>query len=88
MCGLDKCIKLLPSNKVISRVSYPHGLLFRPNNSRYFFLSLTINKRVKGLEICNFYMFATYQVTCFWLQQSKQRLGFFESHLFILLDIK
>jgi len=28
----------LPSNKVISRVWYPHGLSFRPNNSRYLFL--------------------------------------------------
>ncbi|KEH40720.1 hypothetical protein MTR_1g033780 [Medicago truncatula] len=28
----------LPSNKVISRISYPHGLSFRPNNSRYLFL--------------------------------------------------
>jgi len=27
----------LPSNKVISRVSYPQGLSFRPNNSRYLF---------------------------------------------------
>jgi hypothetical protein len=26
------------SNKVISRVSYPHGLSFRPNNSCYLFL--------------------------------------------------
>ena len=28
----------LPSNKVISKVSYPHGLSFRPNNYRYLFL--------------------------------------------------
>jgi len=28
----------LPSNKMISKVSYPHGLSFRPNNSRYLFL--------------------------------------------------
>ena len=28
----------LPSNKVISRVSYPHGLSFPQNNSRYLFL--------------------------------------------------
>jgi len=26
------------SNKVISRVSYPQGLSFRPNNSCYLFL--------------------------------------------------
>jgi hypothetical protein len=26
--------------------------------------------------------------TCFWLQKSKQQLGFFQSPLFILLDIK
>ena len=30
--------KRLPSNKVISRVSYPHGLSFLPNNSYHLFL--------------------------------------------------
>jgi hypothetical protein len=54
----------LPSNKVISRVSYPHGLLFRPNNLP-FLISKIINKRDKGLEISNFYLFATQQVTFF-----------------------
>jgi len=38
MCGLGKCIKSLPSNKVISKVSYPQGFPFRPNNSRYLCL--------------------------------------------------
>jgi len=28
----------LPSNRVISRVLYPHGLPFRENNPRYLFL--------------------------------------------------
>jgi len=27
---------------------------------------------------CNFYLFATEQVTCFWMQKSKQWLGFFD----------
>jgi len=71
MCGLGKCIKLLQSNKVISRVAYPHGLLFRPKKLCYLFLGDDQNKRVEGLEICNFYLFAIEQVTCFWLQESK-----------------
>jgi len=40
--------------------------------------SHTPNKQTKYLE----------QVYLFWLQKSKQRLGFIESLLFILLDIK
>jgi len=28
----------LPSHKVLSRVSYPQRLSFRPSNSRYLFL--------------------------------------------------
>jgi len=35
MCRLGKCTKLLPRNKVISRVSYPKELSFRPNNLHY-----------------------------------------------------
>ena len=49
---------------MISRVSYSHGLSFHPNNSRYLFGKKIINKRVEGLEIFNFYLFATEQVTC------------------------
>jgi len=53
------------STKVISKVSYPHGLSFRPY-SLLIFVSLMILKLG-----CNFYLFATEQVYMFWLQKSK-----------------
>jgi len=37
MVGLASGPNCLPSNKVISRVSYPHGLSFLINNLRYLF---------------------------------------------------
>jgi len=45
----------LLSNKVISIVSYPHGLSFRPNNPRYFFFCKfdSINDRLQFLYVCN-----------------------------------
>ena len=44
----------LPSNKVISRVSYPHGLSFLPNNSRYLFFCKFDDIKDKGLESLQF----------------------------------
>lgn len=50
----------LRSNKVISKVSYPQGLPFRPNKSRYLFL------QVDGIKVrLQFYRFATEQVYLF-----------------------
>ncbi|KEH41935.1 hypothetical protein MTR_1g057770 [Medicago truncatula] len=40
----------LPSNKVISKVSYPQGLSFRPNSSRYLFLTISLQLQVISFQ--------------------------------------
>jgi len=68
----------LPSNKVMSR----QGMSFRPNNSHYLFDDIK-DKRVRKVAV--FICLQQSNFTYFWLQKSKQQLGFFEPPLFILL---